>query len=99
MAQIESDVEGYLVKKVEQLGGICVKFIPDYNRGFPDRIVMLPDGVLVWCETKRPKGGRVSVVQQMAHVKLRKLGQQVFVVKNKDEVDALLREITFHETT
>ena len=87
--QLENEVEGHL-RRVEKVGGVCVKFLPDFARGFPDRIVLLPGGVLVWVETKRPQGGVLSPVQKVQHVLLRRLGQRVEVVWTKDQADALI---------
>lgn len=88
--QLENEVEGHLRRRVEKVGGICVKFLPDFARGFPDRIVLLPRGVLVWVETKRPRGGVLSPVQKVQHVLLRRLGQRVEVVWTKDQADDLI---------
>ena len=88
--QLENEVEGHLRRRVEKAGGICVKFLPDFARGFPDRIVLLPGGVLVWVETKRPQGGVLSPVQKVQHVLLRRLGQRVEVVWTKDQADDLI---------
>ena len=92
--QLESEVEKYLREQVEKVGGKCVKFIPDFSRGFPDRIVILPHGVLVWVETKRPVGGHVDPAQNVQHTILRRLGQRVEVVWTKEEVDSLVRGLT-----
>lgn len=88
--QLENEVEGHLRRRVERVGGICVKFLPDFARGFPDRIILLPRGVLVWVETKRPRGGVLSPVQKVQHVLLRRLGQRVEVVWTKDQADDLI---------
>ena len=88
--QLENEVEGHLRRRVERVGGICVKFLPDFARGFPDRIVLLPGGVLVWVETKRPQGGVLSPAQKVQHVLLRRLGQRVEVVWTKDQADDLI---------
>lgn len=88
----EREVEGYLRKRVEEVGGVCEKFVPDLDSGMPDRIVMFPGGVLVWAETKKPKGGKVSPIQQYQHSRLRKLGQAVRVVWTKEQADELVRE-------
>lgn len=88
--QLENEVEGHLRRRVEKVGGLCVKFLPDFARGFPDRIVLLPRGVLVWVETKRPQGGVLSPVQKVQHVLLRRLGQRVEVVWTKDQADDLI---------
>ena len=92
---LESSVESYLHRQVSLRGGECVKFIPDLKRGFPDRIVMLPQGLLVWVETKRPVGGVLDGAQKIAHLLLRRLGQRVFICSTKAEVDSLLRELGF----
>ena len=88
--QLENEVEGHLRRRVEKAGGLCVKFLPDFARGFPDRIVLLPGGVLVWVETKRPQGGVLSPIQKVQHVLLRRLGQRVEVVWTKDQADDLI---------
>jgi len=90
--QLERDVESYLGRQVERLGGRCVKFIPDIDNGMPDRIVMLPRGVLIWVELKNGTEEEARKLQQMQHRKLRRLGQRVEVVQTKEAVDALLQE-------
>lgn len=90
--QLERDVESYLTRSVERLGGRCEKFIPDLSNGMPDRIVMLPGGVLIWVELKNGTEEEARKLQQMQHRKLRRLGQRVEVVQTKEAVDALLQE-------
>ena len=89
----ENEVEGRLRTLVERAGGQCVKFVPDYARGWPDRILLLPSGVLVWVETKRPQDGRLSGGQRVAHLILRRLGQDVRTVWSKEEAEALVDEL------
>ena len=90
----ENEVEAYLRRQVEKLGGLCLKIPADYMRGVPDRIVLLPHGVLVWVETKRPSGGRVSGSQLVVHEMLRRLGQQVVIVWSKEDADELLHHLS-----
>lgn len=90
MQMREREVEAYLRRRVEEAGGRCEKFIPDLDSGMPDRIVMLPHGVLVWVETKKPKGGKVTALQKFQHEKLRRLGQVVEVVWTKEQTDELV---------
>ena len=90
---LEREVEHRLVSRVAAMHGACVKFIPDNKVGMPDRIVMLPRGVLVWVETKKPKGGKVSAVQKHRHKQLRALGQRVYVCWTVEQVDKLLDEL------
>ena len=90
--RLEREVESYLVRRVEEMGGMCPKF--DSVRGWPDRIVLLPSGVLAWVETKRPVGGVLSPAQLVVHEQLRRVGQQVYVVWSREEVDELLELLT-----
>jgi len=92
---LESEVEGHLRTRAEQVGGQCVKFLPDYKRGWPDRILLLPGGVSVWVETKRPVGGRLSASQLLAHEVLRRLGQRVELVWTKEEADRLVESLSY----
>ena len=92
--QLESEVEDCLRRCVERAGGVCVKFLPDFARGFPDRIVLLPGGLLVWVELKRPRGGVLSPAQRVQHVTLRRLGQRVEVVWTKEQAEDLVRDLS-----
>ena len=98
----ERFVESYLRRVVESYGGRCVKFLPDYARGWPDRLVIFPEGILVWVELKRPHGGRLSPAQIVAYEELRRLGQRVEVVWTVERarylVDCLLDEAQENST-
>lgn len=87
MVVYESDIEARLVTGVENLGGECIKHGQD---GWPDRIVVLPGGEVVWVELKRPDG-RVADIQKWRAARLRKLGQWVATPHSKDDVDDLLQ--------
>ena len=90
--QLEREVEGYLVRRVEEMGGMCPKF--ESVRGWPDRIVILPGGILAWVETKRPVGGTPSPAQLVVHEQLWRVGQSVYVARSQEEVDVLLELLT-----
>lgn len=78
----ESSIERYLCRLAEQHGGHALKHGQD---GWPDRIVILPEGNLIWVELKRPDG-KLSELQKFRIHKLKSLGQRVEVVWNKDDV-------------
>lgn len=89
---LESTIEAYLVKRVEQdLGGIALKGDVK-GRRFLDRICFLPGGFVKVFELKRPKGGRPSAHQIETVNRLRLMGHKVYWCKTKEEVDAALRE-------
>lgn len=91
--QLERDVEGYLRRQVEKRGGKCYKFIPDIDNGMPDRIIVLPGGILVWVETKKGEGETARLLQQVQRRKLRSLGQRVEIAHAKGQVDALMHNL------
>lgn len=86
----EREVESYLRRLCENAGLPIHKFVPDQDPGMPDRIILLPDERVVWVETKKPKGGRVSELQRYRHRKLREAGHRVEVVLTKEQAKDLV---------
>ena len=86
----ENVVEEELVRRVRALGGIAEKTVVLGRRGFFDRVVVLPDARVIFCECKRPKGGRLSPHQIQRILQYRRLGAVVAVVSNSADIDALL---------
>ena len=62
--QLEHAVETELVRFAEQRRCLCLKVKIDGRRGFPDRLIITPDGVQGYAETKRPVGGKLSPHQK-----------------------------------
>lgn len=75
----ESAVERKLVQMVRALGGRAIKLRNTTRIGDPDRIVVLPYGVTLYVEVKRP-GQRPRLSQQRVHQWLRRKGHTVLVV-------------------
>jgi len=89
---LESTIESHLVKWVERHGGIALKgAIP--GRRFLDRICIMPDGVTLWVECKRPKGGQRTVLQEETIRQLLELGHFAFFVKTKEDVNLILNGV------
>lgn len=92
----ESDVEAYLVERVEALGGEIRKVQWIGRNGAPDRVVMFPGGRLLWIELKTPGGARKfpsdwrERAQAREHERLRRVNQLVFVVDSPEGVDEVL---------
>ena len=90
----ESVVEAELVRRVEALGGLCIKMQALGRRGFPDRLVALPgDNVVALAELKRPRGGVLSVHQQQYRDKLTALGVVIEVVADSADIERLLQRL------
>ncbi len=82
----ESDVEAHLVKRVKERGGLPLKFKSPQRAGVPDRICVMPMGVLVFVELKAP-GEEPRPDQLREHQRLRELGHRILVLDSKHAVD------------
>ena len=101
MTPLEKDIERRLRKVVEDRGGLCLKWVCPGWSGVPDRIILLPGGRVIFAETKRPKDGRVSKLQQWWLGRLRRLGFVACVVwdwSDVERLEALLPEPKRRET-
>ena len=88
----EKDIENYLKNKIKNLGGTAYKFVSPGTIGVPDRICILPLGLIVFVELKAPdKKPRKS--QQVQIRKLQALGQKVMVIDSKEQIDKLTEEL------
>ena len=52
----ESSIERYLVNGVKKLNGMCLKFVSPGTPGVPDRIIITPDGRIIFAELKTETG-------------------------------------------
>jgi hypothetical protein len=84
----ESDIEEYLVHRVNAMGGIARKVKWIGRHGAPDRFVMLP-GRTLWVELKAP-GAKCHPSQLREHIRMRAFGQRVEVVDSLARVDEVL---------
>jgi len=84
---LEADVEEELRIGIELLGGQCLKFTVPGRRGAPDRIILMPGGLIVFVELKTI-GGVLESWQKRFHTMLRSLGFRVEVLWTKEQVRA-----------
>ena len=91
----ESDVEKYLHKQIEGIGGTTRKWVSPGRVGVPDRICILPSspGFVFFVEVKTDKG-KLSVRQEREIQTLRSFGVRVYIVKGFNGVDKLIQELT-----
>ena len=85
----EKAIEQYLVRKVKELGGVCLKYSNAGMVGYPDRVCLLPGRWAFWVELKS-KGGRLSEVQKARQWQIRRLGHPVYVCRSRADVDGVL---------
>lgn len=90
----EKHVEAYLKKRVDNLGGLCLKFVSPSRRGVCDRLVISENGITYYVELKFGKNG-LSVTQKLFQEELRARGVTMYVLASKDDVDNFIEKIYF----
>lgn len=89
---MERDIERWLVKSVEALGGKAYKFVSPGRAGVADRIVVLPGGAVWFVEVKAP-GGRLSPLQRVFAQDMERLGQRYVCVWDREQVNDWIRNL------
>ncbi len=86
----ESSIERHLVVLASGNGWLTrkVRWIGRY--GAPDRLLISPDGRVIWVELKAP-GKTPGPVQCREHTRLRNYGQDVRVIDSLEGVEALFK--------
>ena len=88
---LEKQIENKLTRMVKQHEGIAVKFVSPSFAGMPDRLVLLPDGIIAFVELKAP--GKKPRLQIARHKLLRSLGFQVYVIDGVEQIGGMLHEL------
>lgn len=86
---LERDLERYFSAQCKKYKLLTLKLHVRFARGWPDRIVALENGEVLWIELKRP-GGQLSALQEKVHADLAKRGHTVHVVYSKEDIDRVL---------
>lgn len=89
---LEKTIERKLTVAVKKAGGIAVKFVSPSFDGMPDRLVLLPDGLIAFVELKTP-GKRPRPLQEARHRLLRSLGFKVYVIDKPEQIGGMLDEL------
>lgn len=88
----EKTIEANLVEAVKRMGGLAPKFVSPGFDGVPDRIVLLPHGVLAFIEVKAP-GKKMRPLQVRRKRQLERLGFSVYCVDSLEQIGVILDEI------
>lgn len=89
---LEKEVEGRMVRMVKERGGMCLKFVSPNNPGVPDRIIITPEGRVVFVELKT-ETGRLANIQKWQIAEMKRRGADVRVVKGWPAARALVEEV------
>ena len=93
----ESEIEAYLVRRVEAVGGTAEKFTSPARRSVPDRLVTFPKRPgtnlrvskpcrTVYAECKAT-GAKPTAAQLRDHERRRAMGSEVWVIDSKEGAD------------
>ena len=87
----EATLERKLKKRIENEGGLCLKWVSPGYTGVPDRIVLLPGGRILFVEVKRPgtKDGRTPRQKRVADL-LTALGFTVIRMSSMDDIEEVI---------
>lgn len=88
----EKETEQKLVKAVKASGGIAPKLVSPGFDGMPDRLILLPGGIMAFAELKAP-GKKPRPLQLARHRLLRKLGFKVYVIDDPEQIGGMLDEL------
>lgn len=89
----EKEIESYLVERITDLGGMCPKWNSPGTKGVPDRIVIMPESLICFVETKREKGGCIAPMQEWRAKQLKQYGFTTFFINTKQQVDNLVKNL------
>ena len=62
--QSENALENKIVRYVKSVGGRALKLILAAESGFPDRTILLPNGIVLFLEIKKKRGAKVYPMQE-----------------------------------
>ena len=88
----EKTIERKLTLMVKKRGGICPKFVSPGYDGMPDRLVLLPNGILAFVELKAP-GKKLRPLQIRRKAQLEGLGFSVYCIDRPEQIGVVLSEI------
>lgn len=84
--KLEKEVEKRLLRLLGKPGEfvVAIKMALIGNRGWPDRLIILPNARVCWVELKRPDG-KLSAIQKVRIKTLRSMGHDVEVFDDATE--------------
>ena len=89
---LEKDIEDWLTVKVEELGGMSLKFVSPGKPGVPDRIYIFPGGE-VWFVELKQQLGRMSNIQKYWRELLINVGCNYLLIKGMKDAKEYVKDM------
>lgn len=88
MGESEKYLERKLKLITESKDGMCIKLPAIHLRGIPDRLCILPNGVVFFAEIKTT-GKKPRAIQVIMQNRIKMLGFPVYVVDSSESIHAI----------
>lgn len=88
----EKTIEAKLTAATKSMGGLALKFTSPGFDGVPDRLVLLPNGMMAFIELKAP-GKQLRPLQVRRKRQLEGLGFSVYCLDRPEQILQVLKEI------
>ena len=88
----EGKIENYLRDQVIKRKGKAYKLESSGNNGMPDRLVLLPGGLIFFIEVKAPTE-KLRKLQEVQINRINSLGQKALMLDTKRKIDQFFKEI------
>lgn len=89
---MEKKIEAKLRRRVEDLGGLCLKFTSPAFDGVPDRIILSPTGKVCFVEAKS-EGQNLRPLQEKRKKQFEALGFKVYVLITIEDMEEIINDI------
>ena len=94
VTESEKVLEAELRERCKALGWMCIKLTSQYQRGLPDRLILMLGGLVCFVELKTT-GKKPTALQRVTHERLRALGYRVEVVDTSESLDNLIVDLLY----
>lgn len=85
----EKTLERKLRASLKLKGGWGLKLLASHIKGLPDRLCLLPGGVVFFAEIKTTKK-KPDKIQRFIHDKLMNLGFKVYTIDNSNDIKEII---------
>ena len=89
----EKVIEATLRNTIKAKNGWCIKLEANFISGLPDRMCLLPNGVIFFAELKST-GKKPTKIQSLVHRRLSELGFKIYLI---DSIEKLKKVIRIYE--